>query len=112
MRQKLTPQQRILGAKILSLPMKKGNDAGARNVREYLVAIVRAVWEECDGFSGKRPFGNSGWDFELAEAFAGDTAGLIDLVYDDDGEVNYDTRKLNKMVHLAISVLGDGEKKP
>jgi hypothetical protein len=41
------------------------NDAGADTVRDYLKALLLKLWEEEEGFSGKRPFGNSGWKHEL-----------------------------------------------
>jgi hypothetical protein len=52
---------------ILDLEMPE-NDAGAKTVRQYLVALARQVWFEDEGFSGKRPFGNSGWSHELTNA--------------------------------------------
>lgn len=56
-------------AEILALPMEP-NDAGALTVREYLKALVAAVWRKGEGFSGKRPFGNSGWECDLLRALA------------------------------------------
>jgi hypothetical protein len=48
------------------LNLKLGpNDAGATTIREYLVLILANVWFEGEGFSGKRPFGNSGWQYDL-----------------------------------------------
>lgn len=52
------------------------NDAYAATVREYLVALLAAVWDEGEGFDGKRPFGNSGWEGEVLEAL--DAAGIPD----------------------------------
>ena len=43
------------------------NDSGETTVRGYLKALLRTLWEEGEGFSGKRPFGNSGWEFDLTE---------------------------------------------
>ena len=43
------------------------NDAEAKTVREYLCRLLLKVWHEDEGFSGKRPFGNSGWTYELTE---------------------------------------------
>lgn len=34
-------------------------------VREYLCSLLTTLWDEQEGFSGKRPFGNSGWDHDL-----------------------------------------------
>lgn len=51
----------IEGRDILALPMRP-NDADAATIRDYLVKLLTEVWELQDSFSGKRPFGNSGWD--------------------------------------------------
>jgi hypothetical protein len=34
-------------------------------VREYLAALLITLLEEGESFSGKRPFGNSGWEENL-----------------------------------------------
>ena len=49
---------------ILDIEMQP-NDAGAKTIGEYLIALARNVWIEGEGFSGKRPFGNSGWQWEV-----------------------------------------------
>lgn len=49
----------------LFLPMRS-NDAGAKTVADYLKKLLRALVIEQEGFSGKRPFGNSGWICDLA----------------------------------------------
>lgn len=49
---------------VLALPLGK-NDANARTVREFLGLLLLRVWEEQEGFSGKRPWGNSGWEYDL-----------------------------------------------
>jgi hypothetical protein len=54
----MTPQQ------ILDLPMQK-NDANAVNVRGYLKSLLSELWKEEESFSGKRPFGNSGWQHDV-----------------------------------------------
>lgn len=51
---------------VLELPLES-NDAGAKTVKEYLVKLLETVWVEEEGFSGKRPFGNSGWQYYLIE---------------------------------------------
>lgn len=49
-----------------ALAVRFDSDAGENlSVREYLQKLLETLWEEQEGFSGKRPFGNSGWDFEL-----------------------------------------------
>ena len=34
-------------------------------VREYLRTLLQTLWDEQEGFSGKRPFGNSCWEYSL-----------------------------------------------
>lgn len=48
----------------LDLPIPT-NDAGAETVREYFKELLATVLVEEESFSGKRPFGNSGWQHEF-----------------------------------------------
>ena len=42
------------------------SDAGDNlTVRDYLRTLLETLWNEGEGFSGKRPFGNSGWEYDL-----------------------------------------------
>ncbi len=85
---------------ILALPMGK-NDAEAATVRDYLKALVRRIWEEGEGFSGKRPFGNSGWrcELELALVKAGAIEGKIDVDgYLDDADGAACDRAINDAI--------------
>lgn len=65
---------------ILDLAMLPDNDAGAATVRDYLVALTSEVWDRVDAFNGKRPFGNSGWVWDLYGALVqgGATPGRMD----------------------------------
>jgi hypothetical protein len=67
---------------ILRLPMMK-NDSGATTVGGYLQKLLVTLWIEQEGFSGKRPFGNSGWDYDLMKALA--DGGFIKGEIDEDG---------------------------
>jgi hypothetical protein len=92
------------GAAILALPMDS-NDSGALTVRGYLVALVRQVWEEEEGFSGKRPFGNSGWTTDLAKPLV--VAGVISGKLDADGYVDdYRESECRTAIFAAIDALG------
>lgn len=42
------------------------NDIDAETVGDYLKELLITILHEQEGFSGKRPFGNSGWIHELA----------------------------------------------
>ncbi len=34
-------------------------------IRQYLKRLLFTLWSEGEGFSGKRPFGDSGWEYDL-----------------------------------------------
>lgn len=50
-------------------------------IRQYLKTLLKTLWEEGEGFSGKRPFGNSGWEMTL----------IVPLVENEivEGEIYY-----------------------
>lgn len=60
-------------------------DADVDSLREYFHALLHQLWVEGEGFSGKRPFGNSGWDFDIYRGLimVGATEG--EVIYDEDG---------------------------
>lgn len=52
------------GRRVLDMPMRR-NDAKAATVRDFLIALVDKLCDEGDMMSSKRPFGNSGWEWDL-----------------------------------------------
>lgn len=78
---------------ILDLPISE-RDTGATSIRDYLQKLLRTLWNEGEGFSGKRPFGNSGWQTELQVALirAGLPFGTLDEddYFEDDGPEDFD----------------------
>ena len=91
------------GAEILAVTLPE-NDADAATIRDYLVALVREVWRETECFSGKRPFGNSGWQHEVYVGLA--QAGLIESTRNKWDELDYDTDAADELVQRAIAALG------
>ncbi len=95
-----TPQQ------ILDLPMQP-NDSGADTVRGYLVALLTKLWQEGEGFSGKCPFGNSSWKWDLYAALA--TAGYANNPFDEHGYVtsdnDFDEHAAKRLIAEAIGAL-------
>lgn len=86
---------------ILDLKMEE-NDAGAETIRDYLKALLMSVIEEEESFSGKRPFGNSGWKWELYQALIVHKA--IKGKLDADGCIDEcDEYKAEKLIRKAIS---------
>jgi len=97
---------------LLNLPLP-ANDSGASTVRGYLIALLAELWHEEEGFSGKRPFGNSNWQYEIYVPMA--AAGFIEGVgVDEDGELDYDTweewrarrKQADVLILAAIEALG------
>lgn len=87
----------------LDLPMDR-NDADASTVREYLKALLMRLWIQGESFSGKRPFGNSGWEYDLYKPLV--KAGLIEGKLDEDGELaDFDRKAGAAIIELAIIVL-------
>lgn len=60
--------------RILDLPLDV-NESGATTVRGYLAELLLTLWREGEGFSGKRPFSNSGWEDDLIIPLV--SAGLV-----------------------------------
>lgn len=105
MSEPFTEDELAAAAQVLALPLPPGNDAGAENVREYLLALLSALWREDESFSGKRPFGNSGWQYDIYAALI--TGGLVSGVVDTRGTVSLiDYETADRLVLAAISVMG------
>ena len=79
------------------------NDAGAKNIREYLKALLHKVWDEEECFSGKHPFGNSSWQYDVHYALA--KANLITSDFIEDELMSYDRDTANKLILEAIEAL-------
>lgn len=96
---------------VLDCPMQE-NDSGADTIKGYLKALLLTLWDEEEGFSGKRPFGNSGWTGDIAFALVkeGFIDGRIIVEHDSDlgsneylGEADYPA--MNKLILRAIGSL-------
>ena len=76
-------------------------DAGVDiTIRDYLFKLLMMVWDEDEEFDGKRPFGNSNWDYELYLPLIKN--GFIDGKLDEDGFIKYFD---NKEAHEYVSGL-------
>lgn len=82
------------------------NDADAKDIRGYLKALLTELWAEGEGFSGKRPFGNSGWEYELYVALimGGVVKGTLDEGYVQDIS-DTEKRKATRLIAEAIEAL-------
>lgn len=102
----LMTDQRWTSSQILALPMAD-NDAGAADIREYLTLLLLGVWQNRDAFNGKRPFGNSGWHYEIYDALA--DAGIVTPLVDEEGDRDYTAQQrwqMDRIIDDVISGLG------
>jgi hypothetical protein len=81
----------------LSLPP---NDAGAATIGDYLRALLESLWIKEEGFSGKRPFGNSGWKFSIFEALV--RANLVEGTFEDGSLEHVDKISANTIILTCI----------
>lgn len=92
-----------IGKQVLDVAIED-DDSGATTIRGYLCALAEAVWRDGEGFSGKRPFGNSGWAWDVFAALA--KAGLIEGTFDEDGSIeDADTEKGDALIRSALKEL-------
>lgn len=77
------------------------SDAGGLlTIREYLCALLTKLWEQGEGFSGKYPFGNSGWEYDLYAALIG--AGAVEGSLDEYGRVNTMTKAAKERANSIV----------
>ena len=70
-------------------------------IRDYLRMLLEALWREDDCFSGKRPFGNSGWEYDLYVPLI--KAGFVEGEIDEDGFLGeFDKQQAYSMVFELI----------
>lgn len=77
-------------------------DLGKQTLVDYLKSLLETLWEEGENFSGKRPFGNGGWQLHVCKAFV--IAKLVDgeIDADDDYLVACDEKAGDALVLAVI----------
>jgi len=73
----------MIDEKILDTIFIHGDFEGS--LRDFFKELALKVWNEGEGFSGKRPFGNSGWEYPVYVALI--DAGIVPGTLDSDGFV-------------------------
>ena len=88
---------------LAALDVRFDSDAGDNlTVREYLQRLLAQLWNEQEGFSSKRPFGNSCWEYDLYTPLA--KAGFIQYAREFDGCIEFDKTQL-RLAHAYVSDL-------
>ena len=89
-----------------ALEIRFDSDAGDNlTVRQYLCRLVEELWREEEGFSGKRPFGNSGWQPDVYGALIG--GGFIDGTIEDGYPEKYDRVAAKQYVIDLIGLMSE-----
>lgn len=77
-------------------------------IKDYLKALLLTLWDKEEGFTGKRPFGNSGWTYSLYAALI--TSQAIPGVLDEDGYIEQvDTTMAHDVVKQLIVLAFDNK---
>lgn len=83
--------------RVLEAPVKGYEN----NVRGVLRDLLVSLWDEGESFDSKRPFGDSGWQLDIATALG--EAGLIEIRFDEDGELEeVDSVSADELIFDAI----------
>ena len=94
----------MTGSEILALPMGEYADAGP-TLGDYLRVTLKTLIREGEGFSGKRPLGNSDWDYQLAKVLL--EYKVIPGTLDEDGDPeSFEWTDFNKAMELAVDAMG------
>jgi hypothetical protein len=93
-----------------ALEYRFDSDAGeSLSIRDYLYSLLHKLWSHGEGFSSKRPFGNSGWELDIYAALV--AGGFVAGELDEDGYLEYcDNEEANKLVFDMIDVVFYGTK--
>lgn len=84
----------------------ESTDLGRKiTIRDFFKELLTTLFKEGECFSGKRPFGNSGWDYDLCVCLAKNGVieghNQIDPNYPEDEDWDYDSAEAeNKILEL------------
>lgn len=83
----------------------ESTDLGAEiTIKDFFKKLLTTLFEEGECFSGKRPFGNSGWDWDLKICLVknGVVNGEYNSKYDD---WDFDSEEVDKKIFELIKEL-------
>ncbi len=86
--------------KIAELPMND-SDSGAVSIVDYLRRLLTTLWEEEEGFNGKRPLGNSAWQFDVYRVLI--KANIVPGEFDEHDDIQeVDTKAADRVILQVI----------
>jgi hypothetical protein len=80
------------------------------SIRDYLFMLLDKLWDTKESFSGRRPFGNSDWEYDLFSPLV--HGGFISGDIDEYGDVSYlDYQEAYLFVSklIKVAIYGDRE---
>jgi hypothetical protein len=87
----------------LELKIEDSNFDDDLTIRGYFKLLLLELWREGECFNGKRPFGNSGWEYDVYKPLI--KAGVIKGELDENGYIEeVDTGEADKMVIELIEL--------
>lgn len=93
--------QAVTPPEVLDLVIPECDIGKNVTVRRYLMELLAELWREKESFSGKRPFGNGGWEFCIYESLI--AGGLVSGQLDDYGCVStIDSEHADRLIADAI----------
>ena len=71
------------------------------SIRQHLHELMSTLWEEGEGFSGKKPFGNSGWEYDLYKPLV--IHGIVKGDVDEYGDIeNFSHKECHRIIDSLI----------
>ena len=101
-----TNEQILKAAAVIVIDAEDSDNplASGQPLAQYLRTLLETLWRECEEFSGKRPYGNSGWQYDVYKALI--QADLVKGSIDKDGYVNdVDNEQADALVIAVIQRL-------
>ena len=84
-------------SEIVNCPIDDDDNIGVETVGEYIEAIIIELFETEEAFDSKRPFGNSGWVYNIYHALI--KGGYVEGTLDEDGYIDtFDEECANQLV--------------
>lgn len=79
-------------------------DLGKCSIRHYLVELAKQCWLKEESFGGKRPFGNSGWTWDVYGALV--EGGFVTGTTDEYGCLEeFDCEKADQIILACFAKL-------
>lgn len=105
----MTDTPTMTAAEALNISFESRDLYRELTIRDYMKELLSTLFREGESFSGKRPFGNSGWEYDIIEPLV--RAGVVrgSFYEAEEGEVpeldEYDRASFERVVTEMIQAL-------